>query len=57
VAVRLLVDPGADGGEHVAVNFEVLITQSWVMEDAEDIGHDFFDGNTWVLPCKEDSST
>jgi hypothetical protein len=53
VAIRLLVDPGSNSGEHVAMNFEVLVTQSWVVENAENVGHDFVNRDSWILPCVE----
>jgi hypothetical protein len=56
VAVGLLINPGADGSEHIAVDFELLIAKGWVMEDAEDIGHNFLNGNPWVLPSVQNTS-
>jgi hypothetical protein len=53
MSVGLLVDPRTDCGEHVAVDFEMFITESRVVEGAEDIGHYFFDWYTGVFPCIE----
>lgn len=55
-AVWLLIDPFADGVEHVAVQLTLLVADGWVVESAEDIVHDFVDGDSWVLPGVEDTT-
>jgi hypothetical protein len=55
VAIGLLVYPFSDRGEHVALDFDVLIADGGVVEDAEDIIHYFFYWNPRVLPRVEDS--
>ena len=56
VSIRLLVDPGAYCGEHVAVDFEAFVAEGWVVEDAHYVGHYFLDWDAWVLPCVENAS-
>jgi hypothetical protein len=56
VAVGLLVDPVADCGEHVAVNFDAFVAEGGMVEDAYNVGHYFFHWDTWVLPGEEHTS-
>jgi hypothetical protein len=54
--VWLLVNPFSYGVEHVAMNLEVLIAESWMMKNTKDIIHHLVDRNSWVLPGIENSS-
>jgi hypothetical protein len=54
--VALFVYPGADRGEHGLVNLDVFVAKSGVVEGAEDVVHYFFDGNTRVFPCVENTT-
>jgi hypothetical protein len=38
------------------MNLEVLVAESWMMKNAEDIIHHLVDRNSWVLPGIENSS-
>ena len=55
-AVWLLVRPGLDGAEHGAVDLDRLVSESWVVEDAEDVIHHLLNWHPWVLPSIENSS-
>lgn len=55
-AVGLIVDPFADCVEHVAMEFALLVTHGGVVESAEDVFHDFVDGDSWVLPSVENTA-
>ena len=56
VTFGILIRPVAYGVEHVAVNFNVLVPQSWMMESTQDVGHYFIDRDTGVFPGVENSS-
>lgn len=53
----LLVCPFLDGVKHDAVDLDRLVAEAGVVEDADDIVHDFINRNSWVLPRIEYSST
>lgn len=53
--VRLLVNPFSDSVEHVAVKLAVFVTNSWVVESAENISHNLVDGDSWVFPCVQNT--
>jgi len=46
----LFVHPLPDGVEHVPLYFNVLIAESWMVEDSKNIRHDLSNGYSWVLP-------
>ena len=54
--VWLFVHPLSYGVEHVAMNLKVLVAQSWVMENAEDVIHYFIHRYTRILPCVDDTT-
>jgi hypothetical protein len=54
--VRVLVDPFLDRVEHVAVDLEVGVARGGVVEDVEDVGDYFVDGDTGVFPGVEDAA-
>jgi len=55
VPLGVLVNPLSDSVEHVAVDFDVLISDCRVVKRTEDVIHDFVNGDPWVLPCVDDT--
>jgi hypothetical protein len=55
VSIRLLLNPLSNGVEHVPMDLEALISQSWVVEYTEDVIHHFINRDSWVLPGVDDS--
>ena len=54
MSIRLFIDPSANCGEHVPLDFNVLIPKGRVVEGTKYVRHDFFHGDARVLPCVED---
>jgi hypothetical protein len=50
VAIWSLVHPSPDSVEHVAMDLDALIPQSWVMENTNNIVHHLLNWNPWVFP-------
>lgn len=46
----MFIRPLLDGVKHVSLDFQTIISDSWVMERAEDIIDDLIDGDARVLP-------
>jgi hypothetical protein len=55
VSIRLFLNPFSNGVEHVPVDLEALVSQSWVMEYTEDVIHHFINWDSWVLPGIDNS--
>jgi hypothetical protein len=49
-ASRMFVRPFLDSVKHVSVNFQAIISDSWVMERAKDVIDDLIDRDAGVLP-------
>jgi hypothetical protein len=56
VATRMLVNPVLDGVEHVALDFDAIVSQGWMVEGSQDIVDDLVHGHARVLPGIEDAS-
>lgn len=51
MCIGLLLNPFPDGIEHISMDLEALISQSWVMENAKNIVHYLINRYSRVFPC------
>lgn len=57
ITIWLLVNPFLHCVEHVSVDLETLVSESWVMESSADITHHLINRDTGILPGIEDSTS
>lgn len=50
VASRVLINPFADRGEHLPLDFDSLVAKGWVMESTENIVGNLFNRDRGVFP-------
>lgn len=55
-AVACLTDPGADSVEHIALDLNLLVPDSWMMESTENIVDHLVNRHSRILPGVEDTA-
>lgn len=56
VTARMLVRPLTHRIEHVTLNLNTLVSESWVVESMQDVTHNLVNGNAGIIPGIEDAS-
>lgn len=56
MAARVLLCPHTNSLEHVTLNVNALVAESWMVECAKNIVYHLVDGDIGIIPCKQNSS-